>query len=113
MPGELHELSVAIGELQAEMRILSQTVHDNQVTATAEHREVHNIVVAMSESVRIIAAKVDKMEPLTEDYREERAEARGADKLKAKLYAGALAIGGVFGALLGKLIELVAKKFGS
>jgi hypothetical protein len=113
MPGELHDLSVAIGALQADERTLSQIVRDNQEASTAEHREVHNIVVSMSESVRNIAADVAEMKPLTEDYREKRAEARGADKLKAKLYAGALAIGGLFGALLGKLIELLAKKLGS
>lgn len=102
MPGELHELSVAIGELQAEMRILSQTVRDNQEQATAEHREVHNIVVAMSESVRIVADKVAKMEPLIEDYREKRAEARGAAHLLKLAYAFG---GGSIAVIGGKLLE--------
>jgi len=102
MAGELHELSVAIGELQAEMRILSQTVRDNQETSTREHREVHNIVVAMSESVRNIAADVAEMKPLTEDYREKRAEARGAARFLNAAYAlggGSVAVG------IGKLVE--------
>ncbi len=102
MSGELHELSVAIGELQAEMRILSQTVRDNQEASTAEHREVHDIVSAMSESVRIIAAKVDKMEPLIEDYRERRAEARGAANLIKLFYAVG---GGTIAVIGGKFLE--------
>lgn len=87
MPGELHSLSVAIGELKAEMRIVAQTVRDNQEASTAEHRTVHDIVVATSEAVRNLAADVAEMKPLTDDYREKRAEARGAARLVKVAYA--------------------------
>lgn len=103
MPGELHELSVAIGELQAEMRILSQTVRDNQETSTREHREVHIIVTAMAESVRTVAAKVAKMEPLTEDYQEKRAQARGAARFLNALYALG---GGSVAVIVGEIVKL-------
>lgn len=87
MPGELNDISVAIGRLEEGMRFLAQQVHTNQETATAEHREVHIIVTAMAESVRIVAAKVEKMEPLTDDYREKRAESRGAARFVNAAYA--------------------------
>jgi outer membrane murein-binding lipoprotein Lpp len=86
LSGELHELSAAIGALQAQVSILAQTVRDNQETSTEEHRKVHDIVVATSEAVQNLAAKVAKMEPLTDDYRERRAEARGAGRLIHVLY---------------------------
>lgn len=102
MPGELHELSVAIGGLQAEMRIIVQEVRENQITSTEEHRKVHDIVVATSEAVRNLAADVAEMKPLTDDYREKRAEARGAARFLKAGYAlagGSLAVG------LGKAVE--------
>lgn len=105
MPGELHELSVAIGGLQADMKNLERTVYENQQTATVEHRKVHDIVSATSEAIRNIAAKVEKMEPLTEDYRETRAEARGAARFLKAGYAlagGSLAVG------IGKMLEWIS-----
>lgn len=107
MPGDLHELSVAIGNLQAEMRLLSQRVHENQEASTREHREVHNIVVAMAESVRNIATDVAEMKPLTEDYREKRAEARGAARF---LKAGWALAGGTVAYALGKAVEFFSAR---
>lgn len=102
MAGELHELSVAIGELRAELKIVARTVDINQQTATEEHRKVHDIVVATSEAVRNIASDVAQMKPLTDDYREKRAEARGAARFLKAGYAlagGSLAVG------IGKAVE--------
>ena len=107
MPGELHELSVAIGKLQNGMETLEETVRHNQEVATREHREVHNIVVAMSESVRNIAADVAEMKPLTEDYREKRAEARGAARF---LKAGWALAGGSVAFAMGKAVEFFSSK---
>lgn len=101
MPGELHELSVAIGELQKGMSVLEDAVRENQEKSTAEHREVHDIVTAMAESVRNIAKDVAQMKPLTEDYREKRAEARGARRFLNAAYA----LGGGTVAMIGS--ELV------
>ena len=102
MSGELHELSVAIGGLQADVRNIAKTVREHQETATAEHRAVHDIVVSMSESVRNIAKDVAEMKPLTDDYREKRAEARGAARFLKAAYALA---GGSVAFAMGKAVE--------
>lgn len=107
MPAELHDLSVAIGELKAEMRIVAKTQRDNQEVSTAEHRKVHDIVSAMAESVRMIAKDVAEMKPLTDDYREKRAEARGAARFLKAGYAlagGSLAVG------IGKMLEWISAR---
>jgi len=96
MSGELHELSVAIGGLQADIKNLARTVESHHETSTEEHRKVHDIVVAASEAVRNLAAQVAEMKPLTDDYREKRAEARGAARFLKAGYAlagGSLAVG--------------------
>lgn len=98
MAGDLDELSEAIGGLKADMRTLTRMVHENQEASTREHRTVHDIVVATSEAVRNLAKTVSEMKPLTDDYREKRAEARGAAKLARMMYAGALGVGSAVGA---------------
>jgi hypothetical protein len=110
MSGELHELSAEIGSLKAQVRILTQTVRDNQESATEEHRKVHDIVVATSEAVRNLATKVDEMKPLTDDYREKRAEARGAVYLARFLY---VTVGGIVGAFAAKAIEVASLRWPS
>lgn len=107
MAGELHELSTEIGKLQKGMEALERTVRDNQETATEEHRKVHDIVVATSEAVRNLAAKVSTMEPLTDDYRERRAEARGAAHLAKFLL---VTVGSICGAVSVKLLDYFAMK---
>ena len=107
MAGELHELSAAIGGLQARIEILSATVKDNQEENTIEHRKVHDIVVATSEAVRNLAATVSEMKPLTDDYRERRAEARGAARLIHIVY---VSLGGIAGALSGWLMQFLGAK---
>jgi hypothetical protein len=104
MPGELHELSVAIGGLQAHVETLTRTVERNQETATEEHRKVHDIVVAMSGAVRNLTADVAEMKPLTSAYREERAEKRGAKRFRNFLF---VTCGGVAGAIGAKLLDLI------
>jgi len=107
MSGELHELSVAIGELKAEMRIVAERVRDNQEVATAEHRAVHDIVVSVSETVRNLAADIAEMKPLTDDYREKRAEARGAARF---LKAGWALAGGSVAFAMGKAVEFFSAR---
>ncbi len=102
MPSELHDLSLAIGALQADVKNLARTVDDHHHTSTEEHRKVHDIVVAASEAVRNLAAEVAEMKPLTDDYREKRAEARGAARF---LRAGWALAGGSIALALGKIVE--------
>jgi hypothetical protein len=87
MAGELHELSVSIGRLQAGIENLAKTVGEHREESTREHRKVHDIVDAMSEGVRNLTHIVAEMKPLTDDYREKRAEARGAKRLLVAMYA--------------------------
>ena len=107
MPGELHELSIEIGKLTKGLEVLESTVRTNHEESTAEHREVHNIVVSMSESVRNIASDVAEMKPLTEDYREKRAEMRGAARLMNGIYA---ICGGGAAVAIGKLWDLFSSR---
>jgi uncharacterized protein YlxW (UPF0749 family) len=107
LSGELHELSAAIGALQAQVSILAQTVRDNQEASTEEHRKVHDIVVATSEAVRNLAATVKEMKPLTDDYRERRAEARGAAHLVRVLY---VTFGGIAGAFAARALDWFSVK---
>jgi hypothetical protein len=119
MAGELHQLSVAIGKLQEGQDRLTQDFRDMQERSTEEHRKVHDIVVAASEAIRNVARdvaemkpkvaaipaleiKVAEMEPLTDDYREKRAEKRGADRIARLLL---VTFGGIAGALAAKLLD--------
>jgi hypothetical protein len=87
MAGELHELSASIGALQADVRNLAKEVEKHKQDSTTEHRKVHDIVVATSEAIRNLTGIVSEMKPLTDDYREKRAEARGAKRLLVAMYA--------------------------
>lgn len=101
MPQEESRIFVAIGILQAEVSNLRDDLQTFKEDSTEEHRKVHDIVVATSEAIRNITRIVDEMKPLTDDYRERRAELRGEDKYKNWLYGMAASIGG-FVALVGK-----------
>jgi hypothetical protein len=89
MAGELHELSLLIGGIKADIVNLTKVVWEHKEETTQEHRKVHDIVVAQSEAVRNLTAQVAEMKPLTDDYRERRAEARGAKRLLVVLYTAA------------------------
>ena len=88
-------------------QILAQTVKENQEASTDEHRKVHDIVVATSEAVRNLAATVKEMKPLTDDYRERRAEARGAAHLAKVLY---VTFGGIAGAFASRALDWFSVK---
>lgn len=102
MPGELHEVSEAIGSLKAQVATLNETLQRYQEATTIEHRKVHDIIEALSDSVRTLTATVREMKPLTDDYREKRAEARGARRLMKIMYALA---GGGIATILGQLFQ--------
>ena len=103
MAGKVDEISLAIGRLEQGMATLTQQVRDNQEENTREHRVVYDIVTTTSEAVRNLAAKVSLMEPLTDDYRERRAEGRGAARLIHWIYVTG---GGIVGAIATKAIEM-------
>ncbi len=114
--GELHGLSVAIGGLQADVKTLKKNQDADRDDRIDEHRKVHDIVVATNESIRNVARDVSalqkafedfkadyaKTKALTEDYRERRAEARGAKKLVVLLYTMG---GGAVVVMMNKVVE--------
>lgn len=101
MDRDLDNLSRVIGRLEEQIKTLFKRIDALEETSTREHRIVHDIVEATSE------AKVDEMKPLTDDYREKRAEARGAAKLIYTLYAVA---GGVIGSAATWLMQIISAK---
>jgi len=105
MAVEENRLFVAIGILQAEVENLREDFHRLQEASTEEHRKVHDIVVATSEAMRNVARDIAEMKPLTDDYREKRAEARGAARLAGWLYTAAGVVGGLVVYVGGKLAE--------
>lgn len=73
---------------------------------SSEYRKDMRIVIeALSESVRactrevrVCSQEIAEMKPLVVDYREKRAEFRGAAHLSKTLWAGALGLAGLLGA---------------
>jgi len=103
MPADEDRLFVALRLVQGQMSDLRDDLQSLRESSTEEHRKVHDIVVAMSESVRNLARLVDEMKPLTDDYREKRAEARGAAKFATALW---VAVGGFIMFAVTKLSDL-------
>ena len=102
MSGDLHQISVEIGHLKSDVKGLTKLVSETREESRNEHRKVHDIIDALSESVRGLAEHVKEMKPLTDDYREERAEKRGAKRF----LTAAWALGGGSVAMIGnKLVE--------
>jgi hypothetical protein len=99
MAGELHQLSMLIGGIRSDITNLANEVRENKQETTAEHRTVHDIVVATSEAVRNVARDVEYMKPLVDDYRDKKNEARGIAKLAGVLYV-----------TLGSIVALMANK---
>ena len=97
MSGDLHQISVEIGHLKSDVKGLTKLVSETREESRSEHRKVHDIIDALSESVRGLADHVKEMKPLTDDYREKRAEARGRQGLLQALWA----LGGGTVAMLG------------
>jgi predicted RNase H-like nuclease (RuvC/YqgF family) len=88
MTGEVHAISAAIGRLEAQMEMLSSSFSKSLEETRDEHRKVHDIVVATSESVRNLTKDLSKITPDIEEYRRNREQAKGAAKLAKALYVG-------------------------
>lgn len=117
MGPDADKIFVAIGVLKAELSNLGEKFDDLHQRTTEEQRKVHDIVVATSESQRIVVRTldnlqrlVDEMKPLTDDYREKRAEARGAARLAGWLYTAAAAAGGMIALGAGKVFDLISNR---
>lgn len=111
MPHEpLHELSIRLGLLQSQIGLLSERIDEIERSTISEHRKVHDIVVATSESIRNLSRAIEEMRPLTEDYREKRAEARGAARLAGWLYTAAGVVGGAFFFIASRIAEWLSSR---
>lgn len=107
MAAKLDELSVAIGGLRADVNNLSKVVAQNQEASTEEHRKVHDIVEAMSDAIRTLTRDIAEIKPLSHQYREESAQARGAAKFIKAMYVTG---GGIVGAVSARLMEVIFVK---
>ena len=90
-----HQLGLQLGRIEEQIKTLFKLIASLEENSTREHRLVHDIVEATSDAVRTLTHIVNEMKPLTDDYREKRAEARGAAKLINLLY---VSCGGIAGA---------------
>lgn len=107
---DVEKLHEAIGELRSEIRVLSGKFEELRSSTIAEHRKVHDIVVAQSEAVRNLDRDVREIKPLVEDYREKRAEWRGAARFAAWLYGAAGILGGFVVWLISKAAEMFSAR---
>ena len=102
MDDDVGRLHAAVGFLRAEVQNLFDKFERLEEITVTEQRKVHDIVVAQSEAVRNLDRDVREIKPLVEDYRERRAEWRGAWKLILALY---VTIGAVITMALSKLFD--------
>ncbi len=93
MEDDVGRLHAAVGYLRTEVGKLSK-----------QFDKVHEIVLAQSEAIRNIDRDLREIKPLTDDYRERRAEWRGAWKFVIALY---VSIGGLITLALGKLFDWI------
>lgn len=102
MDDDVGRLHAAVGFLRSEVQSLVDRFEDLRQETMTEHRKVHDIVVAQSEAVRNLDRDMREIKPLTDDYRERRAEWRGAWKFVIALY---ISIGGLITLALSKLFD--------
>jgi hypothetical protein len=110
MAADENRVFVAIGVLQAEVENLRDDFKELKESTIEEHRKVHDIVVATSEAVRNLVRVVDEMKPLTDDYREKRAEKRGEERYKNWLYGLSASIGGFLVLVLSKTWDAISAR---
>lgn len=110
MPTDENRVFTAIGLVQGQLTSLSDKVDEYQTASTEEHRKVHQIVDALSEAMRNQTRLIEEMKPLTDDYRERRAEQRGEDRYKNWLYGLAASIGGLVVLILSKTWDVIAAR---
>src|SRR5882672_5392209 len=122
MSADESRVFAALGAIQSELATLREDFKEQEEKTTTEHRKVHDIVVATNEAIRNLTRDVAEMKPLVdayrlkaasldeavelaEDYRERRAEDRGAEKFKKWLYGLAASVGGLIAVLASKLLD--------
>ena len=100
-PIGLHELSRAIGALQADVASLTKTL-DKESENAAHHRQaLRETIAALSQAVRDLAQKVQDYHPVIEESRQQLAEAKGRAKLGRWLLGLWMALASSIGATVG------------
>lgn len=104
---EIDELSVLLGEIQARLGAIERTQQEER-TSAAQHRSDLRIVIASQSTATMdLAVKVQnfsddlrEVKVLTDDYRENRAQARGANKVVMLFRALVLFIAAIVGGIV-------------
>ncbi|HEX7960716.1 MAG TPA: hypothetical protein VF493_12405 [Terriglobales bacterium] len=105
MAADENRVFMALGALQSEIKNLRDEFVDLKEKFTEDHNTVTEIVRATNEAVRNLNRTVEEMKPLTDDYREKRAEARGAARLAGWLYTAAGVVGGLVVWAGGRIVD--------
>lgn len=94
-PAGLHELSRAIGALEAGVANLTKKVDEEAIDASRHRQALRETIAALSEAVRALTAEVSNMKPVVEDYRQRASERKGREKLGRWLMALWMAVAGM------------------
>jgi hypothetical protein len=92
------------GGIEERLDRLIDVVEKEQEGAARHRRDLREVIGALSQSVQLLTAEMRDVKPVVEDYREKRAEGRGAARLAKVLW---IALGGVAGGLVSMLVEVI------
>lgn len=95
----------AIASLEAQLKHFVTDFYRERDSAAQHRQSLREVVGAMGEAVRLLSGEMAEIKPVILEYRETRAEARGAAKLVRWMWALAVAVAGFAGALLGKKLS--------
>ena len=96
-----------LGELGARLESLSVDFKEEREQAGNFRHDLRTVINSLTESVRVLTEDMKMTKPLMDDYREHRAERRGAAEVTAglkKWVAGAMiSASGIFGAIINEI----------
>lgn len=86
--GEVDELSLLLGEIKARLGVIEEQQRDERLAAQQHRSDLRIIIASQSTATQTLSGKVEtlsdevrEMKKLTDDYQENRAQARGAAKV--------------------------------
>jgi hypothetical protein len=106
MPIAVDELSILLGEIKARLTTIERRQEEESINANQHRSDLRIVIASQSTSMLAMKAQVDELAKdfievklLTDDYRETRAQARGAAKVvlffRMITVALAAAVGGI------------------
>ncbi len=99
---DVSDLAVAVARLDERVKELATQFTRERDGASEHRRGLRDVISAQSSSMQALAKEVGEMKPLVSDFREKRAEARGAAKLLKVFY---LLCGGAAGSAGALIVE--------